>query len=107
MPNMIRIEYKRDNKSNIDYLSLKGHANSAVRGKDLVCAGVSSIITGGLNALKNPKSFSITFEEGNVVVIAKSNVLEDDYKTLEVILKQLETVAEKEKSFVRIVEKGN
>ena len=107
MPNMIRIEYQRDNLGNITYLSLKGHAGSDEYGKDLVCAAVSAIITGGLNSLRNPKSFDIIFEEGNVNVKAKENVLKDDYKTLDVILTQLLTVEEKEKSYVKVVEKGN
>lgn len=107
MPNMIRIEYQRDKNSNISYLSLKGHAGSDEYGKDLVCAAVSAIITGGLNAIRIPKTFDIKFAEGDVEVKALDNVLNDDYKTLEVILIQLLTVASKEKNYVKIVEKGN
>ena len=56
----IVLTYK-DNK--IDALEIKGHANSAEYGKDLVCAAVSAISVGGLNALailkdKNIKNLS-------------------------------------------------
>ncbi len=103
---MIRIEVIRENGL-IIYLSLKGHANSDEYGKDLVCAGVSSIITGGLNALKNPKSFFIKINEGDVEVKAKDAVQQDDYKTLEVILTQLKTIEEAEPKRVKIIEKGS
>ena len=103
---MIRIECVREN-SKIVYLSLKGHANSDEYGKDLVCAAVSAIITGGLNALHNPKSFEIKLYEGDVEVKAKNSVQEYDYDVLETILVQLKTVEEENAKYVKIVEKGN
>ena len=103
---MIRIECVREN-SKIVYLSLKGHAKSDEYGKDLVCAGVSSIITGGLNALHNPKAFEIKFAEGDVEIKANNSVQQNDYDVLEVILVQLKTVEEDNKKYIKIVEKGN
>jgi len=46
--------------SPISQIIVNGHANSANYGKDIVCAGVSAIVTGTINALKeitniNPK----------------------------------------------------
>lgn len=106
MLNMIRIEITRIN-GNINHLSVKGHANSDEYGKDLVCAAVSAVITGGLNSLENPKSFGIIFEEGNVEVSSLSGVSKNDYHTLEVILTQLRTIEEDNKKYVQIIEKGN
>ncbi len=103
---MIRIECIRENR-NIIYLSLKGHANSDEKGKDLVCAAISAIITGGLNALNDPKSFDIIFEEGHVEVKAKNSVQKYDYDVLKVILTQLKTVQEKNSKYINLVEKGS
>ena len=48
----------------VNGLEVKGHANFAEHGKDLVCAGVSCIITGGFNALNKEDVEEITLEEG-------------------------------------------
>ena len=45
----------------VNGLEVKGHANFAEHGKDLVCAGVSCIITGGFNAL-NKEDVEVTVE---------------------------------------------
>ena len=52
-------------------LEIKGHANSDEHGKDLVCAAVSSIITGGFNALVKDEIEEITLEEGYAKVVVK------------------------------------
>ena len=51
---MIKIVIKRDVSSQkIISIEVKGHANSDDYGKDLVCAAVSTVITGGMNALQD------------------------------------------------------
>ena len=37
-------------------LTVKGHANSAPYGEDLVCAAISAIVVGGLNAYTDDPS---------------------------------------------------
>lgn len=103
---MIRIKVVREN-GNIVQLSLKGHADSDIYGKDLICAAVSAIITGGINALEDPKSFKIILKEGNVEISSLTSANKNDYQTLEVIYTQLKTVEEDNKSYVEIIEKGN
>lgn len=44
----VKIEYK---DKNILSLKVTGHADYDEHGKDLVCAGVSSILVGGINAI--------------------------------------------------------
>ena len=51
---MIKVLIKLEEKK-FKSLEINGHANSAPHGEDLVCAGVSSVLTGGLNNLENPK----------------------------------------------------
>ena len=61
---MIKITASRNN-GKITSLTVKGHANSAPHGEDLVCAAVSSILVGGCNALKEPNCFAIKLNEGD------------------------------------------
>ena len=70
-------------------------------GKDLICAGVSSIVTGGFNALDPSEIETVALEEGyaEVKLIPGS---EKSKTVLEVILVQLETIAESYPQFIRI-----
>lgn len=48
---MVRVKICTNANDDITRLEIKGHANFADKGEDLVCAGVSSIAIGGLNAM--------------------------------------------------------
>ena len=89
---MIRVK-KIFTKNELCGLEIKGHANSDDHGKDLVCAGVSSIITGGFNALVKDEIEEITLEEGYAKVVVKSDA---NYSriVLDVMLTQLLTIEE-------------
>lgn len=89
---MIRVK-KIFTKDELCGLEIKGHANSDEHGKDLVCAGVSSIITGGFNALVKDEIKEITLEEGYAKVVVKSDA---NYSkvVLDVMLTQLLTIEE-------------
>ena len=104
---MIRIECERKDGKIVN-LSINGHANKAPKGKDIVCSAVSAVSFGGLNALENPKAFVIETNEkdGSLQVKAKSSVSQHDNQVLETILVQLKSIAEVEKEFVSLVEKG-
>lgn len=103
---MIRVRCQRKD-GKIYSLSINGHANSAPSGQDLVCAAVSAVVFGGLNALENPKSFEIKTneKEGNVIVNALECVSNHDYEVLNVIMIQLESIAETNGQYIQI-EKG-
>ena len=77
----------------VNGLEVKGHANFAEHGKDLVCAGVSCILTGGFNALDKEDIEEITLEEGYAKVVVKSDA---NYSriVLDVMLTQLMTIEE-------------
>lgn len=47
---MIRILIERESNGNIRSFSVKGHANFADHGQDIVCAGVSAVTVGTVNA---------------------------------------------------------
>ena len=103
---MIKIEATRNN-GKIVSLSVKGHANSAPKGEDLVCAAVSSILVWGCNALSQPNCFAIKLNSGDASIVEKSTANEHDYEVLETILIQLKTVEESSKKFLQVIEKGN
>ena len=103
---MIKITATRNNGKIIS-LTVKGHANSAPHGEDLVCAAVSSILVGGCNALKEPNCFAIKLNEGDASIIEKEHANEHDYEVLETMMIQFKTIEESSKKFLKVIEKGN
>ena len=103
---MIKITATRNN-GKITNLTVKGHANSAPHGEDLVCAAVSSILVGGCNALSNHNCFAIKLDSGDASVTEISHANEHDYEVLEVMLVQFKSVEETSKKFLKVIEKGN
>ena len=103
---MIKIEATRKNGKIIS-LTVKGHANSAPKGEDLVCAAVSSILVGGCNALSQPNCFAIKLNSGDASIVEKSHANEHDYGVLEVMLVQFKSVEETSTKFLKVIEKGN
>ena len=103
---MIKIEATRKDGKIIN-LTVKGHANSAPHGEDLVCAAVSSVLVGGCNALKEPNCFAIKLNEGDASITEKSNANEHDYEVLETMMIQFKTIEESSKKFLKVIEKGN
>lgn len=70
---------------------MEGHANSSTYGNDLVCAAVSSIVTGGFNAFNEEDIESISLKEGYANIIVKS---EKGLIILNTIIVQLKTIEE-------------
>ena len=98
---MIKVLINQEEKK-FHSLEVKGHANSAPHGEDLVCAAVSSVLTGGLNNLANPKDFSIKLEEGYAYIEAKGSVSSHDEVVLETIITSLKTMEESYGKFIQI-----
>lgn len=99
---MIKIIIKRDVSSQkITSIEVKGHANSDVRGKDLVCAAVSAVMTGGMNALKD-KEYDFKYEDGHAYIKALDIPSDYDAVVLKTIEVQFQTIEESNKEYVRI-----
>lgn len=101
---MIRITITQKNNK-IDSLEIKGHANFAEYGKDLVCAGVSAISVGGLNALAtlNDKNIELKMSDGYILIRNTSQNAEAQ-TILNTIIIQLQTVKEIQKDYIKIIE---
>ena len=99
---MIKVVIKRDESSNkITSIEVKGHSNKDIKGKDLVCAAVSSIITGGANALLD-KEYDFKLEEGDAHIKALDIPSDHDAVVLNTIEVQLKTVEEFDPGFVQV-----
>ena len=103
---MIKVTVIKAN-SKIKSILVKGHSNSAPKGEDLICAGVSSIIIGGANAIKCPECYTFNEDDGLFEISEIKTANEHDYNVLETILIQLKTIAETYPKHVQVIEKGN
>lgn len=99
---MIKIVIKTTKQSSkICSIEVKGHAGSAPKGKDLVCAAISAIITGGFSSL-NDKNFEMVLESGYAKAIAIAPVTDEDAVVLKTIETQLECVRQTNGDYVKI-----
>lgn len=97
---MINITFKRKNNYIIQF-EASGHADSAKRGRDLVCAAVSSIITGAFNAIKEIDKIDLTLEDGHAFANVKT-ISQENENVLNVLYIQLLTVANENKEYIKI-----
>ena len=99
---MIKITINHASNNQVNFLEVKGHANSAPYGKDLVCAAVSAVVTGGFNNLRNFKSYELKLDEG--YALFKSNVELDahDETVIETIICGLNTIKETDPEFIQV-----
>ena len=88
----------------ISEIHVKDHAGSGVAGQDLVCAGVSSICFGALNALNElcENAFDYEIKEANVKIIVKDAQCETAQIILKTIYIQLLTMAESYGKFIKL-----
>ena len=88
-----------------EFLSLEsvGHANSAPYGEDLVCAAVSGILLGGINALKD-ECYSVKTDEKrvNLVLCNIGKMSQHDNIVIETVISQLQAIERDNPKFIRI-----
>lgn len=101
---MIRIDIKRKDRR-IAEMRICGHAEYDVKGKDLVCAGVSCIAVGALNAIEETcNTCDLKLEEGLIHISV--NLLEDrdTQIMLEMLRIQLLTMQEAYQNYIRLTD---
>jgi uncharacterized protein YsxB (DUF464 family) len=98
---MIKVLIKKEENRFIS-LEVKGHANSAPHGEDLICAAVSAVVTGGFNSLENIKDFEAKLDEGYAYLKANKTVSSHDEVVIETIINSLKTIAEDNGEFIQI-----
>lgn len=90
----VTVKFKEDH---IVRMTVKGHAQSARKGEDLVCASVSSIATGALNALdilvRDACELKLIDGDDPVIdIIVKEGKNKDVQHILNTVLIQLKTL---------------
>ena len=86
-------------KKSSNIISISGHAGYADAGKDIVCAGVSAVVTGGINALESEIESIKIINEDNKLGVEVINSNEKIQIILNTILIQLKTI---EKSYKKL-----
>lgn len=87
-------------------ISIEGHAGSAIKGEDLVCAGVSAVSVGVLNALAtygfiDQDMGTIKMEEGFISIDIQC--LNEEIKMiLETLIISLKTIESGNESYITI-----
>lgn len=97
----VKLAYHEDA---LTYVKISGHANSDEYGKDLVCAGVSTIIVGVYNTLEKLGMLDIgTFkvEEGLAEFIIHK-ITRESQLILETLVTTLETIEYSYGDFIQI-----
>ena len=89
--------------SDIQTLIVSGHANYDKYGKDIVCAGVSAVVTGGINALESELANIKIVNEDNKLGVVVVNNNEKIQTILKTILIQLETIEASYKKYIKII----
>ena len=99
---MITIKIENRNQQIVG-LHISGHAGFAEYGKDLVCAGVSSIAVGLLNAIDIVANDTCTLSMSHGDVSIKVNTITTENQlVLQTGVIQLETIESQNKEFIRI-----
>lgn len=100
---MVKISVDQDKNSKIKRIRITGHANAAPHGEDLVCAGVSSISIGALNAIdlleKNSCLYEMKHGYIEIRVVTDSDQLQ---LLLSMLIIQLTTMENSYKKYIRI-----
>ena len=99
---MIKVKIGHASNNQVNFIEVKGHAHSAPHGEDLVCAGVSAILGGGFNNLKNHKDYEIKLDEGYALFKTNSPIDAHDEVVIETIICGLNAIHELHPRFIEI-----
>ena len=99
---MIKITINHASNGQVNFLEIKGHAKSASYGQDLVCAAVSSVITGGFNNLNGHKNYELKLDEGYALFKSVVPLDAHDETVIETIICGLNTIKESNPEFIQI-----
>ena len=88
----------------ITKIEIRGHADSDSYGYDLVCAGISSVSVGILNALDilTDDTCNLEMKEGYVCIHVKNPMCEVTQCILKTLVIQLQTMEENYKKYIKI-----
>ncbi|ALC89805.1 hypothetical protein AM500_08475 [Bacillus sp. FJAT-18017] len=111
---MINVAIIRNDTGSIDSFSISGHAFFAKRGEDIVCAGVSAVSVGAINAIHEitgvvPET-EIDYEEGLLRCVIPGNLSAQEQAKIQILLEgmyySLKTIEEEYGKHIRITFKN-
>ncbi len=93
---MIKVSIYKNNKKEIERISISGHSGYAEIGKDIVCAAVSSVVTTSINAILSFEETIDVKDDGNILEI---QILKQDKITNTLLRNMLNLLKEIEKEY--------
>ncbi|MEI7025248.1 ribosomal-processing cysteine protease Prp [Paenibacillus sp. y28] len=110
---MIRVEVRRAaaDRSIVSF-RVEGHADFAVAGKDIVCAGVSAVTVGTVNAIEALLDIELPceMENGLLDVSVPAGIEANRYQQTQLLLESmvvmLQSIQESYGKYIRITEKA-
>jgi uncharacterized protein YsxB (DUF464 family) len=104
---MIIIEITSKNNEIVS-IEMNGHSGYAESGKDIVCAGVSSLVYAALNSFDSIEEDRIIVNDGMLKLNLRGKKVSDhDQIVLEVMLNGFSMIAAQYKKNVKIIKKEN
>ena len=85
-------------------IRVKGPANFAPKGMDIVCAAVSSLVNTTLNSLDGFKKSEVSIKKGEVTIDIRHKVKRDDQVRLEMLVKGLKIIAKQYPDKIKVKE---
>ena len=100
---MIKITIRYQSTGEFASLTSQGHADSAPHGQDLVCAAVSGVLLGGINALKG-KNFSLKQNENKGILELRNigKMESRDSIVIDTIVLQLQAIERDNPIYIKI-----
>lgn len=88
---MIRILIEREPEGSIRAFSVKGHADFAEKGRDIVCAGVSAVTVGTVNAAEAVVGVKLNcrMKDGFVQASVPAGLVGDKPERLQLLLESM------------------
>jgi len=102
---MVKVTYLYQN-TNIAAVKITGHANFAEVGNDIVCAGISAIVIGTLNALHELENKQVQVIDNTIGLInlKVTTVTNNSQIILKTMLWQLKTIKNQYPKYINIKE---
>ena len=89
--------------NDIHSITIQGHANQNRHGKDIVCAGVSAVVYGSINAIDDYQKDQIEFElKDGFTFIKVIHTSKELQLMLQMMLIQLKTLEESYQEYIQI-----
>ncbi len=110
---MIQVTVTRKNSGMIQSFSISGHAFFAEKGNDIVCAGVSAVSIGAINAVHALTGITPEIEQkedGFLHCVVPEQLLEDTQEKIQLLLEgmvvSLQTIEEQYGQYIKITFKN-